>query len=352
MGGSVTKLSPDATLRQGGDLRGLSADRAYLDLGTCVNRYGPPPGVADSLRELDITRLRPHPYDAEQMFTSAYAQYLGVLAEELVAGRGITEFICLLGRLLPTDRVAVVVPDYTDSIRSFRNHLAAPDGASDTPETRLARIAEGMAKYDYVVVSNPNNPLGIYIPLADLTAVCRAHPRSTLIVDEAYVDFTTDGVQQSMIFAGVPNVVVLLSPNKLFGIAGTRTGALWSASPALRERVAAERLNWPLSYLDAVVSSSALRSPDWVAMTRNRLLTTAVEMESLLRKRFSGVVTDVPVHYRFVATDDAVDVHAGLAEAGIAVRVFSNKQRGRVSGLRITAPRDDEFHQLAAALSG
>ena len=155
----MTKLSPDATLRQGGDLRGLSAGRSYLDLGTCVNRYGPPPSVAAALQDLDITRLRPHPYEAEQMFVSAYAEYLGVRPDELVAGRGITEFIRLLGRLLPADRVVVVVPDYTDSIRSFGNHLAAPAGASDTPDTRLARIAEGMASYDYVVISNPNNPL-------------------------------------------------------------------------------------------------------------------------------------------------------------------------------------------------
>ena len=48
----MTELSPDATLRQGGDLRGLSADRSYLDLGTCVNRYGPPPSVAAALRNL------------------------------------------------------------------------------------------------------------------------------------------------------------------------------------------------------------------------------------------------------------------------------------------------------------
>ena len=112
----MTKLSPDATLRQGGDLRGLSADRSYLDLGTCVNRYGPPPSVAAALQELDITRLRPHPYDAEQMFVSAYAEYLGVRPDELVAGRGITEFIRLLGRLLPADRVTVVVPASTNSL--------------------------------------------------------------------------------------------------------------------------------------------------------------------------------------------------------------------------------------------
>jgi histidinol-phosphate aminotransferase len=50
------------------------------------------------------------------MFVSAYAEYLGVRPDELVAGRGITEFIRLLGRLLPADRVTVVVPASTNSL--------------------------------------------------------------------------------------------------------------------------------------------------------------------------------------------------------------------------------------------
>lgn len=347
----TTESTEDATLRQGGDLRGLVAGRDYLDLGTCVNRYGPPPGVRETLRELDIRRLQPHPYEASRIFRTAYAEYLGVPAGDLLAGRGITEFIRLLAAVLPADRAAVVTPDYTDSIRSFANHLPPPPGALDDARTRLARIAGGMDRYDYVLVSNPNNPLGLYVPAAELAAVCRAHPRSTLIVDEAYIDFTVGGPRWSMIWAGVPNVVVLLSPNKLFGIAGTRTGVMWTPDAGLRGAVAARQLNWSISYLDAVIAATALRSAEWAARTRERLLATASRMESLLVKRFSRVVTEVPVHYRFVATERAGEVYQELAGAGVVARVFSGRQPGRESGLRITAPTEAEFPLLAGALA-
>lgn len=347
----MTKLAEDATLRQGGDLRGLSDERQYLDLGTCVNLYGPPPSVRDALSKLDIRSLRPHPYDAVHMFVSAYADYLGAEESDILAGRGITEFIRLLAAVLPQNRVAVVTPDYTDTIRSFVNHLPPPAGLVDTTHTRLARIAEGMERFDYVLVSNPNNPLGLYIPAADLAEVCRANPRSTLIVDEAYIDFTASGPKQSMLWADVPNVVVLMSPNKLFGIAGTRTGMMWTPNSTLRGQIAARQLNWSISYLDSLVASTALRSVDWAASTRARLLSAADVMESLLVDRYPNVVTAVPVHYRFVATDDTTEEYDDLVRAGIVVRVFSNRQRGRVAGFRITAPTEADLPLLARALA-
>lgn len=341
----------DATLRQGGDLRGFRTAAGYLDLGTCVNRYGPPPAVGAALAGLDVRRLLPHPYEAEQMFVSAYADYLGVAPEALVAGRGITEFIRLLADVLAKDRVGVVTPDYTDSIRTFRNHLPPPDGRIDMVASRLARISVAMSRYRYVVVSNPNNPLGLYVPRVELAEVCLAYPDSTLVVDEAYIDFTPGGPSWSMMWAEVPNVVVLMSPNKLFGIAGTRTGVMWTPDESLRAAVAARRLTWPLSYMDALVAAAALRSTGWAEWTRARLQAAAHRMEALLTDRFPGVVTDVPVHYRFVATADSSRAYDDLVRAGVVVRVFSGSQPGRVSGLRVTAPTDAEFPVLAAALA-
>lgn len=348
----MTRPTEDPTLRQGGDLRGLPEEGRYLDLGTCINRYGPPPGVAEALRELDVRRLQPHPYGAEEMFVTAYADYLDVRADDLVAGRGITEFIRLIAAVVPDDRVAVVTPDYTDTIRSFRNHLAPRDGAVDTADNRLSRVAEGMRRFDCVVLSNPNNPLGIHIPPLELTTLCRAYPDSMLIVDEAYIDFTSGGLQESMIRADVTNVAVLLSPNKLFGIAGTRTGVMWTRHERFRRVVSERRLNWPISYLDALVARAALRSTDWIADARIRLLSTAQKLESLLIERYPSVVAGVPVHFRFVATEHPTEAHRDLLSSGIVVRAFSGRRPGSLPGLRITAPTEAELPMLAAALVG
>jgi histidinol-phosphate aminotransferase len=344
----MSGISYAATHRQGGDLRGLAGD-AYLDLSTCVNLFGPPPAVRKALQDLDARNLRSHPYESEASFQREYAGYLAVDPGLLVPGRGITEFIHILTRLLPADRIAVVTPDYTDSIRRVGNHLPPVRGELDTVETRLRRIEAGMARYDYIVTSNPNNPLGLHIPVADLAEVCRMNPRSTLIVDEAYVDFL-GGERSSMASMELPNVVVLSSPNKVLGIAGVRTGALWTRDTRLRQAIARERLNWPVSFLDSAVAVAALRDPSWIARTRARLLANAEVLEGLLDRRFGGVVKGAPVHYRFVASEDPERDHEELVRSGVVVRVFDADQPGRAPGLRITAPADDDLPKLADAL--
>ncbi len=85
--------------------------------------------------------------------------------------------------------------------------------------------------------------------------------------------------------------------------------------------------------------------------TRAALLATASDMEELLAEHHPGVVGGVPVHYRFVATDEPLAVHRQFVESGIAVRVFSGSDAGRVGGLRITAPTVAEFPRLAAAIT-
>jgi len=337
--------------RQGGDLRDLPLDVGYLDVGTCVNRYGPPAGVRAALAAADPEALLVHPYGAEDDFVTSYARYLGVDPAHLVPGRGITEFIRTLSIVLPVDRVAVVTPDYTDTIRTFPLHLGPPNGAVDTIETRFQRVLDGMASFPYVMLSNPNNPLGLYIERSLLLHACRTHPDSVLIVDEAFVDFVAGGERLSLVHADVENLVVLRSPNKLFGIAGARTGALWTRNRELLARVRRMKLNWALSYLDATVARAALQERDWAQATRARLLRTAAVMEEMLLERFGMVVAGVPVHYRFVPSEDAAAVHDLFARHGVVVRVFSGDDPGRIAGVRVTAPRDSELDAIEAALA-
>ncbi|UFQ18605.1 MULTISPECIES: aminotransferase class I/II-fold pyridoxal phosphate-dependent enzyme [Streptomyces] len=355
-----------AAERQGGDLRHLPSGRDLLDLGTCVNRYGPPPAVEKVLADVDARALRTHPYDASEQFTAAYASYLHVAPEDLLVGRGITEFLTVLAQVCAPEDSVVITPDYTDTIRLFPRHLGPGGGSGagsgtgrndvvrDSVRGRTERVAAAMRERRFVVLSNPNNPLGLYIPRSDLVRICRANPGATLIVDEAYADFMADATL-SMTRCGLDNVVVLQSPNKLFGIAGVRTGALWTRNDALREAVRRRLPNWPLSYLDAAVATAALGERSWAAETRTRLLDAGRRMEGLLCERFGdAVVTGAPVHFRFVHTDDAQrahEVYERLAEAGVVVRIFSGTSPGRAPGLRIVAPTDHEMSRVADALS-
>lgn len=334
---------------QGGDLRGLPAG-PYLDLGTCVNRYGPPPSVERALRDIDPKQILAHPYGSEEEFTEAYAAFMGAEPHQLTPGRGITEFIRVLGQLLPAEQVAVITPDYTDTIRWFPTHLDPPPGTTETVQTRLERVGRALATHPYVFLSNPNNPLGLYLHRDDLESLARAHPRSVLIVDEAYIEFIPEHRELSLVRCGLDNVVVLRSPNKLFGIAGTRTGALWTLNETIASRVRERKLNWTLSHIDSVLATAALTDTGWVRRTRDALLRDSAELEDLLAERFDGVVRGVPIHYRFVAADDPIEAQRYFLDHGVVVRAFDGTRPGRVSGLRITAPTSAELAELRGSM--
>ncbi|NEA20749.1 hypothetical protein [Streptomyces halstedii] len=83
---------------------------------------------------------------------------------------GVTEFLVLLARPPRTSRVAVITPEYTETMRffSYADFHARTDDVRDTPGLRLKRLWAAMRTHDHVVLSNPSNPLGHYLPRAQL----------------------------------------------------------------------------------------------------------------------------------------------------------------------------------------
>lgn len=338
-----------AQLRQGGDLRGLPGGD-HLDLGTCTNHYGPPETVGLALRDLNLAALRCHPYDAARVFADSYARSIGTDATLLLPGRGITEFIRLLAETLPPSRTAVVAPDYTDTIRYFPRHVGPVPGTADTRDNRLNRLAGAMAGHQYVVLSNPNNPTGIFLDPAELAEICRRYPQSVLVVDEAYIDFTPGGGRSSMIHSGLQNIIVLRSPNKPFGIAGVRTGVMWTPRDDIRAQVACRQLNWTLSHLDVTAAIAALSAAGWLQATIELLRCDSRQLHEALARRFGPVVSGDAVHYRFVALAEPGPVYRSLLDQGIVTRLFAGDKPGQVPGLRITTPVRGEMPRLLDAI--
>lgn len=83
--------------------------------------------------------------------------------------------------------------------------------AALTPEVKL------------VFICSPGNPTAKAIPLSDIEAVAQQCPNVVVVVDEAYVDFSTLGSAVSLVNR-YPNVVVLQTLSKAFGLAGIRCG--------------------------------------------------------------------------------------------------------------------------------
>src|SRR3982751_1479479 len=133
-----------------------------------------------------------------------------------------------------------------------------------------------------VFVCNPNNPTGTAVRRAELERFLDAVPEHTLVVlDEAYREFVTDpdvpdGID---LMRGRPNVAVLRTFSKAWGLAGLRVGYLIAEDAAVAEAVRKTHVPFSVSMLAQAAAVAALASEDEV---RARCAAVTAERDRLL----------------------------------------------------------------------
>lgn len=335
------------------------AEDSQLDLSLCSNPLGPPPSATAVLVDFHGPRRRKlaqPPDDSAALVQNAFAKDLSadgryVHPRSLVLGRGVTEFIEMLARILRYDgkRVAVIVPEYTGTVEkfAFADFVGPVDTALDSAELRLDRVRHAMKAYDYVILSNPSNPLGHYLRPDALLKICKENPAAILVVDEEYVRFQPDG--RTLAGADVNNLVVWQSAGKTYSLVGSRVGVMWTRHPVLLARVKARVVTWPVSLLDASVAVAALQDTAWRDASLETVRKEAQALHELLTEL--GATVSGSIHFRFVHLRDPNPLASYLRTRGISVRTFQANQPGRASGIRIMAPENLQQRQrLAEAL--
>jgi histidinol-phosphate aminotransferase len=329
---------------QGGDpSRGVD-----MDLSTCVNRYGPAPAAIAAIRHIQPADIVLHPYDAADQMIDLYRWATDVRYGAMIAGRGASEFIWAMGRELKHRTVRVPLPAYTDYLKVFPGRGFSVAG-EQIPS--IEQIDAALAGGGVVIISNPHNPTGAHLDPNDLVAIAAARPDSVLVVDESYVGFTPNPVARSVIGCDAPNIVVLQSTTKFYGIAATRTGVAWSADARLLRRLFGQQENWGLSGIDVRAACAAVRDVDWADDSRRRMLDDSAWLAELLgRVPALDVHANANVHFQYAFCEHAVDAAQALCRRGIGVRLLGGAHGVQPNALRIVAPRADERERFAAAV--
>jgi histidinol-phosphate aminotransferase len=330
---------------QGGDpIRGVD-----MDLSTCVNRYGPAPAAIAALHTIEPADIVVHPYAAAEQLVDLYRWATGVRGGAMIAGRGASEFIWAMGRELDHADVHVPLPAYTDYLKVFPGRGLSLDG-EQLPTVEQVHAALKTSKF--VIISNPHNPTGVHLDPKGLIAAAEAHPTATLVVDESYINFTADPIGNSVIGCDVPNLVVLRSTSKFYGIAATRAGIAWCAEPQRLHRLFGQQENWGLSGVDVRVACAAVRDFHWSTHTRVQMRADNAWLGQIL----AGIPGIEPslntnVHFQYVFCMRSAAVAEVLQRHGIGVRRLGAAHGVRPDALRIVAPRGDERERFAAAVA-
>jgi len=282
----------------------------------------PVPGIPRVPLGESFARLHEYPDGTYEALRTAAAGYCGVEPGQVVPGAGADELILLAARtyLGPGRRAAVSEPTYG----LFR--IAT--------ELTGAEVVADPARADLIWVCNPNNPTGELQDPAAVAALARAHPEAAVVVDEAYHEFA--GATCVPLLGEAPNLIVLRTLSKAFGLASLRVGYAVASPEAARE-LELRRPPASVSGPAAAVAAAALNGP-------------APDVEATLaeRDRLHGALRAAGLdctesHGNFVFVRTAEPLGEQLERAGLVVRVFAE-------GIRITPRLPAENDVLLAAL--
>src|SRR4051794_30575272 len=228
--------------------------------------------------------------------------------------------------------------------------VRAPLGEGDIHDLE-AMAAEVTAATQLVLVCNPNNPTGTHLPAAEVAAFCAGLPAHvTVILDEAYVEFQTHDDPDATVdlLADLPNLVVLRTFSKCYGLAGLRVGYALG-SPKFRAAIDAVRQPFSVNALAQAAGAEAILHQDDVTRRVEATIAERLRVEEGL-SALGLATSDTHANFSWIDLGEAdeADVVAGLAERQIAVR--PGAPLGDPGHIRVSYGSGDENGRFLAAL--
>lgn len=231
----------------------------FLDFSSNINPLGPPAGVRAALRK-GFKKIPYYPDPEYVRLRQGLSDFLNVSSNSIFVGNGLSQIIDLVSRVYNFTEAVILNPTYSEYEQAclksnipVTNFFMREKDSFCLNEGIFHRILK-MQKDSAVFLCNPNNPTGNFMPRAFFETFLKkmSSKRQWLIVDEAFIDFTSCGRKDSLIplINTCPRLIVLWSLTKIFSIPGLRIGAaiasnkiikrLWTLAPPWSVNIFAE----------------------------------------------------------------------------------------------------------------
>jgi len=314
--------------------------------------YSPLPSVVDAVTAAAGTMNR-YPDNGAQLLTEALATRASVAVGRIAVGCG---SVSLCQQLLqayagPGDEVIF-------AWRSFEAYplLVTVSGATpvmvplkDRYDHDLDAMAAAITDRTRIVfVCTPNNPTGTAVRRDALTRFLDAVPDTVVVaLDEAYREFVSDpdvpdGIELA---AGRPNVCVLRTFSKAYGLAGLRVGYLVAGDPSVAEAVRKTYVPFSVSTVAQAAAIASLAAEDELLARCNDVVVERERVVAALRE-MGADVPDSQANFVWLPLGDAtMDFAAACEQSGIIVRPFAG------DGARVTIGEPAENDAFLAIVS-
>jgi len=323
-------------------------DKIRLDLNESL--WGCSPAVVQALKAIEDLEVIAYPdYNA---FMEQLAEFLGLSQEQLLIANGADDAIRAVMQTFidPGDEVLLAFPSF--GMIDLHARVVGADVKHMVYEADLAfpidKFLSTMSEKTRLVgVVRPDSPCGAVITREELKKLLEFSPQTLVMLDETYTHFLGESCLD--LLEAYPNLIILRSFSKAYGLAGLRIGVTAAAPEFILEM---RKVNPPFSVNGmAVVAASA-------AMSDTSFLEGVIEEleveRQYVRQGFEGLglaCRGAAANFHLLQIgDEAEVVHKALLERGILVKNL-NKLPNLGGCFRVAIGKREQNDALLNALA-
>ena len=334
--------------------------RDSIKLASNENPLGPGPLARRALADA-IAGIGMYPDGSGHELRARLAAKHGVALEQVTLGNGSNDILVLLAETFLTPELEAVYSQYAFAVYPIAVQAAGagariakahpPDHPMPLGHDSAAILAGIGPRTRVVYLANPNNPTGTWLDERELEALLRAIPGEVIVVlDEAYHEYSAEhGVPDGTRWlARHPNLVVVRTFSKAYGLAGLRVGYALS-DPDVADLL--NRVRQPFNVSVPALAAAAAALDDHAHLEATLVLNRAGIARLTAGLAALGLKV-APSAANFVLVDlgrPAAPVSDLLQREGVIVRPVANY--GLPNHLRITTGTAAQNERLLAAMS-
>ncbi len=272
------------------------------------------------------------------------AQFIGVDTANIIVGNGSDEIIQNIMLAFGVGKnVYITTPTFGMYGIHARVAGALPVEIPRGPGFEVDYNALIEAEVDnpgIIVICSPNNPTGNAVNPSDIKNLADS-VKSLVIMDEAYIEF--GGESCLPLLAKCPNLAIMRTFSKAYGLAGLRVGYMLAGTPIIKELM---RIKQPFNVnsFTQMAARSVLRYNDLFGNCIKEIISQRENLVEKMRELPDVILYPSAANYIFFETGKpAYDVYCGLMERGIIIRYIPVPNRGDFLRVTVGTIRENQL---------
>lgn len=325
--------------------------RRIIKLASNENPLGPSRKALRAVRRA-LAEIHLYPEGASPELVQKLSEELSVTPNQILIGNGSNEIIELLARGFLSKGDEVISSEYSFLVYPILTQVCGAKFVQ-VPMTKdyrydLKGILNAITERTKLIfIANPNNPTGTYVSQQEVEEFIAKVPKHVVLCfDEAYVDFVEAQDFPHMLFhvkTEKPNIIVLRTFSKAYGLAGLRVGYAVAAPEMIGYL---HKIRQPFNVNSIAQTAAAAAVTDRFFLWRTKLLVSTGRRFFYKRLKKLGI-SFLPSQANFVLMNvgrDANEVFQALLKHGMIIR--SMKAYGLGTWIRVTIGRRSENAQF------